>query len=904
MWQERRSLEGREKKSCVAGTTVAWRRRRSPLKPRRKWDVAARLNYLCNMYSNNANSLASGDAGSPIVRATKNPLFVSEARPSARAFPLVKQVTLRSTLSAQKVAQGVPLLAVATALSTQPRSFTRSSLIFPPTESEIAMFAAERAGVESRGPGPARVRAATAASQRAAAIAAREHDVSWTDSVRESRGIPIRSPASPRAIQTAAAATSSSYFLKDSLETPFPLSPASQERVKEWRHLEQLGDLPLRNPALHAAKAASPPRAAATLLSSGVVTPRPPTPSDLPAPTPMRRSASARRRRGVLRFSNDATESVTFDSHVAFETTDGWFLTMHPRTGEVSVREPDEGWIERKAPPFAPNNAPIYTWRVASMDLPLFYKHGRPVKLNEAIWLVAIDGEGDRGWQSGAVLSPRVSMPEHTSNFNASDTWAALSSSLLGAPPKHIEARRPRPTGVSKIGLHTAKRVAFVDPSDGLHAPASPWPTPSAPSPKHSLGTFRECLAKHLENESLQRAESGKFSVLDRALKAERRGCGYIVPEAAWVPSYAVHVNTGSILTLPPAPGSSDPAERIRSTHMSFAGHYLRLQNAAVTGAPWSLRIPSSSTGGGSTDEKTSNLRNHALVAITQSHHYIVHQPARPDDGLEIATEASSAKEGDRKASRGASRGDSGSSGGAAANPDERPESRATTAVSSLTDDAAAAAPVKESGHARAADSALFVRQTPDGLSGGARRVPILITEKDGFERRGLFRVRLVSSLGAAAQATQAAAAAVASAVTAAGVGSSATATAASAAAGLTSTANFEAAPSNGGTAQHLKKSERLRADMQAVLEEARALRLGAAAKRAPAVDANGAPIPILFADQDDSSAAENIVSSSRSALARAQALSDEKYLSFELERTIRGVAMAQAALLRKCSDK
>jgi hypothetical protein len=197
------------------------------------------------------------------------------------------------------------------------------------------------------------------------------------------------------------------------------------------------------------------------------------------------------------------------------------------------------------------------------------------------------------------------------------------------------------------------------------------------------------------------------------------------------------------------------------------------------------------------------------------------------------------------------------------------------------------------------------VRQTADGLSGGARRVPILITEsKDGFERRGLFRVRLVSSLGAAAQATQAAAAAAASTATAAGEGSSATAAAATAAAGLTSSASFEAAPSNGGTAQYLKKSERLRADMQAVLEEARALRLGAAAKRAPTVDANGAPIPILFADQDDSSAAENIVSSSRSALARAQALSDEKFLSFELERSVRGVAMAQAALLQKCLDK
>jgi hypothetical protein len=161
--------------------------------------------------------------------------------------------------------------------------------------------------------------------------------------------------------------------------------------------------------------------------------------------------------------------------------------------------------------------------------------------------------------------------------------------------------------------------------------------------------------------------------------------------------------------------------------------------------------------------------------------------------------------------------------------------------------------------------------------------------------------VRLVSSLGAAAQATQAAAAAAASATTA-GEGSGATA--ATAAADLTSSANFEAAPSNGGTAQYLKKSERLRADMQAVLEEARALRLGAAAKRAPTVNADGALIPILFADQDDPSAAENIVSSSRSALARAQALSDEKFLSFELERSVRGVAMAQAALLQKCLDK
>ena len=81
---------------------------------------------------------------------------------------------------------------------------------------------------------------------------------------------------------------------------------------------------------------------------------------------------------------------------------------MHPLTGELTVREPEEGWMARRAAPFSGPKAPQFVFRLASMEWPLFESHGRAVTWGEGVWLVAADGRGTHGWRSGAVVAPAV----------------------------------------------------------------------------------------------------------------------------------------------------------------------------------------------------------------------------------------------------------------------------------------------------------------------------------------------------------------------------------------------------------------------------------------------------------------------------------------------------------------
>ena len=220
--------------------------------------------------------------------------------------------------------------------------------------------------------------------------------------------------------------------------------------------------------------------------------------------SPTRRGAS----RGTVSLVEDPYAVISYGSLVAIESLDGWFLTVHPVTGTVSVREPEIAWHTRPARvPFGdlhrkteitPQSVPIWYFRVTNMkDIPLHTSNGRAIHLMQEFWLVPIDGVGrpsvwkrsaERHWRNGCVLAPRVTVAVPTATLPTSLAWEALGGSAVG-PPTAIEAERagllpPRPAPAAPQPLidpssdlfHARASVGIVDPdgtADASHSPAT-----------------------------------------------------------------------------------------------------------------------------------------------------------------------------------------------------------------------------------------------------------------------------------------------------------------------------------------------------------------------------------------------------------------------------------------------
>ena len=689
-------------------------------------------------------------------------------------------------------------------------------------------------------------------------------------------------------------------------------------------------DFPSKNPALVKSSSAknswsgAPGTSKSPRGSGGNLSPRARS-AAAPAPSPRPPAPRRFRREGQVRFSEDGTQTVTYDSHIALETTDGWFLTMHPKTGVVSVREPEEDWLARRAPPFAGPNAPIFVWRVANMKWPLGLKHGQPVSFGDAIWLVAIDGSGADTWQSGAVLAPKVSAVEHLANFNHADAWNALGGALLGPPPAYVAQRKTRPLGTSAPRLHTNDPVHFVEPIEGIHSARSEWPgahrgdgkgtgsgnliTPIIYSAPVAPGNLRESLQQSIANLCARRANHGAGPIFPRLYLAARTGLGTIGPTRAFVPSHAVHVAGGSFILVHPPPGTKGDPHVVRANDMEFPGAYSRQQDGPLTSAAWEFKRPGPESAGEVdgratekrqptnrqqvfvTGKKLNEVCNFNYVALSIGGQYLVHQSAQPDfitlrgDGM--ATEGEG--EGDDKKFAG-SRGDA-----------DRPSSRGTTASSHAPVGGAGDAATggggesPKIGRSRAHDSSIFVKQEPDGRCGGSRRVPVMVMAgRDGVERKGYFRVRLVLQLGAAAiAATNASVAIAVESVNKFG--------------GKTEDVNAPAekltlAVHGGRSSRAISTANSVRSRAQFTLDDARVLRLGAIALRAPPIDANGNPTPVTAPDVGDTTAVANLVSLTREMLQKAQVEADHHYLDFEVERVSRGAPLAYAQLVRSCS--
>ena len=957
---------------------------------------------------------------------------------SPSRMSLVKQVTLRSALVATKVMQRVPLVHIAAALATHPTVTSVSDLEMPPDEDQMKAVARERAATASRGPGPARQRLAISANSLLAAQTENENDISWLDQVRVARGITSTAAAAAAAAALPKKKVPWSPMVGEGLLTttdagagagtatgtgacPPPLVLNHSVVVpttssgKQWRNLEDLNrpetvnenfpsqnsDFPTKNPALLHYHASAPSTSSSFFTKNTNNNhhhlPAPPT-TTIASPPPSRSSSSHnnhRRRESVVRFSEDVTQGVTYDSHVAFETTDGWFLTMHPKTGLVSVREPEEDWQERRCPPFSGSNAPIFVFRIASMTWPLGFKHGQPVSFSDPIWLVAIDGMGTKGWQSGAVLAPKITTVESSSNFNHTETWAALGGSLLGAPPPNISNRKIRPLGTTAPRLHAPVPLHFIEPIEGLHSLRSPWPNahtkvksshPQQQQQKNSTataavsssttttatisavtlapGSLRTSLQTQIEDEQTLRSNKGASNIFSRLYKSTRLGLGTVGPTKAFVPSHAVHVAGGAFILVMPLPGEKGGGEGriVRPTDMDFPGAYSRQQEIPLLSGSWEFKRADTnhqhhheSSSAAATSSKPQNhsdssvskelavtggrgtpqVRNFSYVAISSHGQYIVHQPAQADPiiskAMTMTTEGGEGGSGDGGERDGnndlsGSRGGGGGGGSRSCSPidhhqvisehDDRHHTKEGGTTSGET---------ASKTHSRAFDSSYFIRQEPDGLCGGSRRIPIMITaNKDAIERKGYFRIRVVTDLGAKATAKAAVAKANAEdfAIRTGGGGGgggggginileSTTTPAASVVNGDASEvgggasknvneATFTA--SRGRSAKTIAAAVASRLKTQVTLDEARILRLGAVALRAPPFDKFGNPQPASVPDIGDASAAENLVSSTRALVSRAQTASDTRFLSFEIERTSRGAPLAYAQLVRQCS--
>lgn len=128
-------------------------------------------------------------------------------------------------------------------------------------------------------------------------------------------------------------------------------------------------------------------------------------------PSALRRVvAKYKNRKSRPTFHASGTVQVFYGSIVAFESLDGWFLTVHPKSGIVTVREPEAHWAERGLMPFRQRTLatgiveePVYLFRLVHLRTP---GANGPIRHGDPVWLQVVQGRGDDGWRTGSVLAP------------------------------------------------------------------------------------------------------------------------------------------------------------------------------------------------------------------------------------------------------------------------------------------------------------------------------------------------------------------------------------------------------------------------------------------------------------------------------------------------------------------
>jgi hypothetical protein len=90
-------------------------------------------------------------------------------------------------------------------------------------------------------------------------------------------------------------------------------------------------------------------------------------------------------------FNVNSQAQIFYGSVVAFESLDGWFLCLHPRSGVVSVREPEAHWAEKGVMPFRKSKSlggsskepPVFLFKLIHLANPMY---NGPVRFGDPVW--------------------------------------------------------------------------------------------------------------------------------------------------------------------------------------------------------------------------------------------------------------------------------------------------------------------------------------------------------------------------------------------------------------------------------------------------------------------------------------------------------------------------------------
>jgi hypothetical protein len=310
--------------------------------------------------------------------------------------------------------------------STPPFSPLRPSLASRGTSqtlSPLAAVAREMARtplplpVAADGPSPA-----TAASSSSAGLAS-----SWSlrnpalalPPSRRTHASPLSSFAhtAPASASSSSSSSSSSTLTSPGGHRRAPSSIFSEALGTTSASASQLGlgDLSIESAAPHGAGASS----ASALHLAGAMRQQQQTQTQTQQQTQTRAGGGAGSEvpassAGVqLQFNPTNTAPVFYGSTLALETLDGWYLTVHPRTGLTAVREPEPNWYARGLMPFQRTylgrgqyrEAPHYLFKVVNLVDPMA---NGPVRAGDPVWLQATEGRGEPSWKNGSVLCPHV----------------------------------------------------------------------------------------------------------------------------------------------------------------------------------------------------------------------------------------------------------------------------------------------------------------------------------------------------------------------------------------------------------------------------------------------------------------------------------------------------------------
>jgi hypothetical protein len=466
---------------------------------------------------------------------------------------------------------------------------------------------------------------------------------------------------------------------------------------------------PLRDSPLKAA-----PRAASP------VAPTQPAPAAAAKPSPAAPTQPAPAAAAKLVFSVNPFDTISYGNLVALESPDGWFLSVHPKSGLVSVREPEPRWVERARLPFdgGARPPPIYAFRVAHLTDP--HRKGA-VRFGDAIWLVVVSGGGRGGaaagvaadaaaaaaapppplqdaagarapppaWQDGSVLCAMVQRGEAMGAVSP-----AVAAAALGGWDE--AAGRPRATGAAP----SARAAAGCPP---------PCAIGSAPSELAALRAYLEVRESHTRSSPAARATArGTFSPLDPAdmlpsARAQGRPLAAMMAEAqagaARARARLLDECGERMGVLRPGVAFVPPARVERGDAAAAEAAAARNRLPAALGR-WAL--VAAEQGG---NAPGSEVRNGAVVVLTQGFLYVTSAPR-------VGAAARGAQGGGGGGAGGEAEGAGGDGDGgggrdvppAATSPSRRlPNTHLSTARA-------------------AADSSVFEAQPGDGYAGGNRR--------------------------------------------------------------------------------------------------------------------------------------------------------------------------------------